>query len=536
MPDYDTTQAGGQTSGSGRVQLGVDSVSNSFIDDELTSSPDEESLLLDNRDEEGQPVEVVAPESLRRLVISLSIVMLLLLNLNGTVSLAPLQMIMEDIICRKYYPENILSIPGNRDELCKTANVQKTLAMVRSWVGFSDLLTSLFVQIPYGVIADKYGRRPVLMLALIGGLLNQSLTLLILFFPSVFSIWCLLFPSLLHLVGGSVLIANAVIYTLITDITLPAERGIVFSRITAVVLLSNLMDQPMAASLMKVNPWIPMWMAYGAQAVAATAAVFVPETIQLRRRADKQHRAEEPLSDDEDSNKKDHRQLIQQVWAVVKNDVTHVWSFIIGSKDIMLFVFAFAVCTSFRASHIANLLQYITLKFNWEWSTAAYVYTISDVTSITVFLLLLPLLSNLLANRFGFEPLRRDLLLARTSVIILSVGSLMAAAASVPWTFIGSLVIGSLGEGYSPLFRAVLNSVVEPHTIATLNTVISTANTLVGMVATPAFGWLLSKGIEIGGSGTGLPYFVACVWGVIALVAMSVFRIPTRVTHRQHEA
>lgn len=43
----------------------------------------------------------------------------------------------------------------------------------------ADNFLALLVQIPYGIIADKYGRRPVLFLSLVGILLECIWTMLI---------------------------------------------------------------------------------------------------------------------------------------------------------------------------------------------------------------------------------------------------------------------------------------------------------------------------------------------------------------------
>lgn len=41
------------------------------------------------------------------------------------------------------------------------------------------LILAFFVQIPYGIVADKYGRRPVLFLALFGAALQTTWVLIV---------------------------------------------------------------------------------------------------------------------------------------------------------------------------------------------------------------------------------------------------------------------------------------------------------------------------------------------------------------------
>ena len=108
------------------------------------------------------------------------------------------------------------------------------------------------------------------------------------------------------------------------------------------------------------------------------------------------------------------------------------------------------------------------------------------------------------------------------------------SVASVPGLFVLSLVIQSLGFGFTPLCRALLNAVVEPHTVATLNTTISLVETLTGLIGGPVFGWLLGKGMEMGGSWLGLPFLVMTVLGVGVSVAVFRFRLPGSVA-QAHE-
>lgn len=93
----------------------------------------------------------------------------------------------------------------------------------------------------------------------------------------------------------------------------------------------------------------------------------------------------------------------------------------------------------------------------------------SSITAAAVLLVFLPAGSWVLVNKRGLGPLERDLLLARISLIFVIGGSFLTAFAPTVWLFINALVVTSLGAGFSTLCRALLNAVVEPHTVATLN-------------------------------------------------------------------
>lgn len=100
---------------------------------------------------------------------------------------------------------------------------------------------------------------------------------------------------------------------------------------------------------------------------------------------------------------------------------------------------------------------------------------------------------------------------------------------AVPWLFVGSLVVMSLGNGFSALCRALLNAVIEPHTLATLNTTIGLVEMLIAIAIGPAMGWLLSRGMQLEGIWQGLPFLGLTFCAVCISVAVFAFRIPSAV-------
>lgn len=158
---------------------------------------------------------------------------------------------------------------------------------------------------------------------------------------------------------------------------------------------------------------------------------------------------------------------------------------------------------------------------------AAYVNTINSLTGVFTLLVILPLASYILTKHYRYSPVRRDLFLARASIIVFAAGSLLTSLAGVPWLLICAMVINNFGLGVSSLCRALLNAVVEPHTIATLNTTMSTVETLMGFLGAPVMGWLLSRGMELGGVWMGLPYFATTLLAVTVMLVLFLVRIPT---------
>jgi MFS family permease len=85
--------------------------------------------------------------------------------------------IFEDIICRQYEAE------GD----CKVALVQSELAAVNGWKDTFDALPGILLSIPYGVLADRIGRKPCLLLGLLGVILGEIWARIVCMFRRL---WC----------------------------------------------------------------------------------------------------------------------------------------------------------------------------------------------------------------------------------------------------------------------------------------------------------------------------------------------------------
>jgi MFS family permease len=91
------------------------------------------------------------------------------------VSIAPQTRLFEDIACRRYFGSG-----GQPDEeSCKDPAVQDTVNELFGWQLFFDGIPGLIMAMYYGAMADEKGRKPVLVLSLVGQALGAAWILLI---------------------------------------------------------------------------------------------------------------------------------------------------------------------------------------------------------------------------------------------------------------------------------------------------------------------------------------------------------------------
>lgn len=113
----------------------------------------------------------------QRLAILLpSVAILICLLVGGMMIDVPLNEISEAIICRNTFGE--VPDPAT-DPRCKDGEVQSELALISAWELTFGLIPSLLVGVPYGLAADKYGRRAVLLLACVGAALSTLALIII---------------------------------------------------------------------------------------------------------------------------------------------------------------------------------------------------------------------------------------------------------------------------------------------------------------------------------------------------------------------
>lgn len=107
-------------------------------------------------------------------------IFILAVDVGGDLSLAPQTAIFEQIICRNLGllssgPEAPFTDnpPVSGSDPCKSEAVQAELALVLGYKDMFEVLPSIIMSLPYGVLSDHWGRKPVMYLGIVGLLLGE---------------------------------------------------------------------------------------------------------------------------------------------------------------------------------------------------------------------------------------------------------------------------------------------------------------------------------------------------------------------------
>jgi MFS family permease len=256
----------------------------SYPDPDPNLSANEEAPLINH----GQNIPP-GPSPKRRhrtRVLLLTIMFLTVVDWASYLGAAPQLDIFEGIICDKVYREaNSTALRDINSDIgrdCTINSVQSELALITQILSASYEIPSIFLAIPYGALADRIGRRPVLFLSFIGLLTQDILIRCITWWPSIFPLWLVWLAPLTTLVGGGSAVASAMLCLAVTDVVEEHERATWFSRTAVAVIVGQIAAAPAASALMR---WHGAWFPYLLSTVVFMSAiplvVFFPETSQV---------------------------------------------------------------------------------------------------------------------------------------------------------------------------------------------------------------------------------------------------------------
>ncbi|GAB1311559.1 hypothetical protein MFIFM68171_01769 [Madurella fahalii] len=476
---------------------------------------------------------------LRPRVTLLAFAIVFLVELGVGMVVPPANAIMESIICRQMHPEvfppglgpgpgfGTLAAATSRfaggivltdDPACKTPDVQGYLAMLRGWASTFECIPGIVGAVPYGILSDRWGRKGVLGLSLLGIWVGTAFTYVVYCFSEVVPLRAVWFASAFQLVGGGGAVCVAMLYTLVADVVAVDERATVFLRLAAVFLAAQMVAGPLAGVMMVRDPWIPLIVALASLILANLAVLAVPETVHV-------HDRKQASSDQDGNGLGDGDPQGGKLWRKARKGLAEVWEFVFANKNlaVLMLSLVFVILGRFVGE---LLLQYATDRYGWTWSRASMVLSIHGGGSLVTLLVVLPVARWLCLQRLGISGAAKDLWLARWSGIAHIVGSLIIAAAANGLFFSFGLVWFALGSGISSLVRSLLNALVEERHVGTVNTLVGLMEMVGLAVAGPLLAKSLSVGLNLGGPWIGLPFITAGLFFMISTTILWAFRLP----------
>ncbi|KAK5112042.1 hypothetical protein LTR62_004576 [Meristemomyces frigidus] len=461
-------------------------------------------------------------------LLSLLIVIVILSSSSDEIMESAQLRIFESIICYRHYestdPTKLLlgrsavgpgAIGGVLEQDCKIDGVQGELAMLVGYTRFFNGLPSLLLAVPFGWAADRYGRRPFLVLGMVSFVLKIGWVQVVSWFWQAFDIKMIWLGTVPMLLSGGETVVTGLLFVVLSDIVPEADRTSVFLITGACSLLASLLMPLLGALLMEENPWIPALLGLLLAILPLFGLIFVPETLHRRHLYSPQISPPPSPSAPQPPASSTHPPAItpplhHRLAAQLRNST----SFLTHDARVPLLILPFFGHTLITtASQL--LLQYMSKRYAITFSTATILKTTFNAVKVVLLFLILPTASKLGTHYLHLSTQRKDLYLARGSQALLAVGYLLVGISPNIPTVVASMILASLGMGLYLMIRSFLTSLVPSHHIARVYSIITLLETLGGMFGGALTAALFKAGLRLGGGWIGLPWLfvggVGCV-------------------------
>ncbi|KAI8945871.1 major facilitator superfamily domain-containing protein [Xylaria longipes] len=436
---------------------------------------------------------------------------IMLANFSSVITMAPRLAIFEDVICRQFYSDRT-DIAGAPD--CKIEPVQSEVAFVNGWEKTLSLLPGLALSIPYGALADRFGRSKVLTLAFCGVIMNESWVAIVCAWPQIFPIRAVLFSGVFTLVGGGPTTVVSMTFAIISDACRADQRTTAFSMLQVGFLLSELISTPLGAAFIAVNPWIPIVTAIATR-IAFTLVLFAGSV----RYGNAERLKKKSPTNDIDESSPAASPLPNDTGAQYRYGAV-AWI----TKDVALVLLAFfCVMVNREASDL--LLQYSSIKVHWNYAKASYLVSVRAAINIVVLFALIPGVTRYFKKRRVSSP-RIDQYITVASGVLLALGSVLIFAAETPAALVFGQVVTAFGFSFTVTARSFVTTLVDARYMGVLSTTVTIASHCALAFGGPFLAWTFKVGLGLGHAWFGMPFLVEGILFALGTVLVLLAAAP----------
>ncbi|KAI0193161.1 major facilitator superfamily domain-containing protein [Astrocystis sublimbata] len=420
--------------------------------------------------------------------------------------------IFEDILCRRYYNR------GNDEpideEMCKIDAIQSDLAYLFAIQFSLNAGVSVLTALPWGIAADKIGRRVIFAIGLIGMGMALLWIMVVGWFSQTLSPRMVWLSPIAYLLGGGNPVLLATINSMVVDIVPESERSGSFMRVHGASMVGNLISPALASILMaSTGPWPPITLAFFLTTLPAFAIFLIPETLKLKRQSD----------DNGLSGGRTFKADLAETLRELKKSVT-----IFSSTSTIIILLITMLQLSLVQSTLQFLSQFASKRYHIPIAQTGYIQSTYGAAFIAVSFFILPFVSSAVLRPGApaflriHDDKRRDLVFSRASYLVSTVAAfILGLSTSLPMFIFGLTILafGASGEGF---LKSIATLYVTTTQRTRLFTILGLAAFASDLWVSPALAALFSLGMRLGGIWIGLPYFGLSVLCVV-MFSLSLF-------------
>ncbi|KAI0452339.1 major facilitator superfamily domain-containing protein [Xylaria acuta] len=490
----------------------------------LPDSPDglrhrqyQDNLSISSIASSSSVPSIYAPKPRKNTVINILYFITFIASYSSGFFELPFTRLIEDLICHDYYDVRGSTQPIDESR-CKEDDIQKELAYLLAVQYTLYSIVSFVAAFPWGLAADKIGRKPIVAVAMTGGLIGSLFQLAVLYWNNVFPITAIWASSAGQLIGGGNSVLIAVVLSMIADATNEEDRAIAFLRTHVAALCGMLLSPSLAGFVMeKAGPWIPPLIGIGLFFLSVVVLFFLPETQACK----------DPSQDFLEPDISTPSSTISQILGQFLD------SFSILKSPSLILLFLTSLCSMpVMDSTLIFLNQFVSKRYEIKIAQTGYVQSTYGVASIIMTLIILPWISKVLidpatpARYRAKDEQYRDLSLARWSYAVLFLGALTLGLSPTLGGFIFGLLLMAIGSGFGSLSKSLMSIYIDPAHRSRLYSLVGMIEVLGSVFSQPLLAGLFSLGLKWHGGWIGLPYLGLAVLIALAGSLLLFVRIP----------
>ena len=440
----------------------------------------------------------------------------------------------EAMYCIEYYnvhdPSTAALGKHIPERLCKDNTIQKQLAKTAGYIMFFRMAAAMIGCLPLGQLADKYGRKPVLVMHKVNVVVSNAVWIFVYLLYPILPIWTLYFSGAAGLIGGNFDLGLAMLFASYTDVMPSAsERATLFFLTTSMQYVAQAFIPPIGGRLMNLDgkggtPEIAIFTGLATSLLVMFVTMFCwPETLG-ESKSGKTSRDEQNTSDEDatllSTNTSSKRPSLARVIGIklhtISSDIALAVSGV-GFLNILLLALSITSATiGIKATDWFGLVQYPVIKLSWTYPQASAVVSIQAVVMLANFGLLLPTYTRLGTRHLG-SATRASFAIMIASAAVLTGGAMLVGLSATSAAFLVGMVVYTLGEGLTVATQAYIASVVDRTYLARVMATLAVAAAGGKAIASAGFPVVLAKGLDTNVRGLiGLPFFVAAGLFVVA--------------------
>jgi hypothetical protein len=210
--------------------------------------------------------------------------------------------------------------------------------------------------------------------------------------------------------------------------------------------VTRLLTPALAAYTMTINLWLPFWIGVGVYLVALPMVMLLPDTRRHHTSSTGSHSLDVPfapsegqsllnsdeLADDDvlndlepsaSSKRLGFTTILGRGLRQAEIELQDYLKLFRSSRNVALCLLIFLV-TSLSDNNLNVLLQYVSKRYGWTISQAAYLFSLKAAVNVLLYTVIVPVSLAYLVSRWSFTSAHANFWAQKASILLLCLGSL----------------------------------------------------------------------------------------------------------------